>query len=969
MKKILIALLPFIPARAFAQVSFAPMASQPPANIYSIVTNPVTGDLYACSGTGVIRSVNNGASWTKLANPGIELLNVLYVSPTGQLYAGGTHTNTTPFYGATKYNAASNNWTILTNSPQNITALLEDASANLYAGTGTTGSPAPAPINSGNGVYKFNGTSWAAANAGLANLPGYSVFPFIKDLKLLPNGDVLAATYGNGVQQYNGSAWSAYGSGLANQYINCLYITTSGTLYAGTDAGVSLLSGGAWTLANAGITAGKPVRAITADGSGQLYAGLGCYHFQKGSIGGELFSSTNEGASWQHAGGGFNSTSVASLAVSSAGSVFAGACGIWKTTSPNNWSYSMSGVSLPNGTVRMVENKQGDWFVICFNSSSAIPGYGGVMRSSDKGATWVSVNNGISCQRLSAIFADSYGWLWLGGRQYTGASATLPYGNPDLYKSSDNGATWIKDNTIVTPGDGYEQINEDAQGHLFVTNSFGIAQTNISSSTNHAAFVNNLNPPSVAGGNGDKAYGLGINSAGHIFLGTETAGLMRSTAGGAANTFVPITTGAAAGPVGNVSVHIDPNSDYIFCGATHGQVNGTQIAKNVFCSSGANNGTGMFALTTLPDYATLSAATFDNRGNAYLYISTGVANTTQGVYYGSFPWTSTTPFTRMVTVNNLSYYFAGFMTDECGYMYGMNAGGSGIYRSTQPANTPLVPTIASPANTVTGISQTPILTWAHACTPDSFRIQLATDALFSSIVKDAGQITALSYTVPAGILAAGTKYYWRMYGVNAAGAGKWSTVSQFTTGSVPLPLNLLGFKASYDNHEDVAHLEWQAQNDDGCKEYTVEKSLDGSGFAHIGTITAQLPYGSNSTYSFTDNTPFFGKNYYRLIRTDLQGESSSSRTVCITATGNKGGHIFLSPNPVTALCTLRLPGSGSSFLIVVNDAAGREVYRTISKGEESRLTLNFSTLAQGQYVLRMVNLADGASHTQRFAKN
>jgi len=199
-----------------------------------------------------------------------------------------------------------------------------------------------------------------AINTGMANLPGYAVLPFIKDLKILSNGDLAAATYGSGVIKYNSGTWSQYGTGLSNLYANCLYLTTAGTLFVGTDAGVNTLVGTAWSQASTGLTANKPVRAIVADASGTMYAGLGFYVYQKGSIVGELFYSTNSGALWQTAGAGFNSTSVVCLAATSPGAVFAAACGLWQTTGPNNWLFTMTGVPLANNVLQTVKNQQGD---------------------------------------------------------------------------------------------------------------------------------------------------------------------------------------------------------------------------------------------------------------------------------------------------------------------------------------------------------------------------------------------------------------------------------------------------------------------------------------------------------------------------------------------------------------------------------------------------------------------------------
>jgi hypothetical protein len=898
----LIALFLGVYTEGVAQISLTPLANQPPPNMYSVVTDPTTGDEYACANNVVFKSVNQGGTWTKTANVGMNQLNVLYFSPSGQMYAGGDRTNATPYYGIKKYDKVANTWSIMVGSPQNVTTILEDASSNLYAGTGTTANINPNPINFGTGVYYFNGTTWATANTGMANLTGYSVLPTIKDLKLLSNGDIVAATYGTGVLKYNSGTWSQYGTSLSNLYANCLLINASNLLYVGTDVGVSLLSGSTWATVKNGLPANKPVRALVANSSGHIFAGLGYYMHQKGSTSGEIYYTTNNGSLWQNAGTGFNSTGVVSLAVNGSNIVFAAACGIWQAPSANNWTNGMANISVANSTAQMVQNAQGDWFMMCSNSANTTPASGGVFKSSDKGATWTSINTGINCQKLTVIFVDSHGWLWLGGKQFVGNSPNPAYGNTELYKSSDNGATWTQDLTILNAGASYTEIVEDQLGKLYVGCGFGTANTNVATSLNHAAFDNTVVPPP---NNGYYPYGLAVNSLGHIFLGTETNGLMRSTANGAAGSFMPIST--STGTIGNVGVVVDPYTDYIISSGTHGQTNGVQGSKNTWGSTAADNGTNMFPFNNLPDYTSLGATAFDNRGNGYFSINSGNINV-GGLHTASFPWTTNTPFTRILAFpspSTLSYYFVHFMTDDCGYLYGMNQGGGGVYKSNTLVNTPLKSTLTTPLSNATNTSLTLTLNWTPPhCMPDNFRLQIATDAAFTTIIKDQTAIIPTNFTVSAGLLNTATNYYWRVCGINAIGTGKWSSVNSFTTTAV-LPLELLRFSGK--NTEGGNQLTWQTANEGDVHHFIIEKSSDEvNKFVAIGEIKAT---GKSNTppqyYSLFDAHPS-NLNYYRLKMVDNIGTFIYSKTIALKDESQSKALIAFYPNPANTVLNVVL---------------------------------------------------------------
>lgn len=965
MKSLLLFIFFITCLQSIAQVSFSRLPNQPPPNIYSVVTDPTNGDIYACTANAVIKSADLGTSWTQVANPAMNLVNVLYFSAAGQLYAGGSANNITMLNGITKYNKGTNTWSVMTGSPVNVASIAEDGAGNVYAGTGSAGNTLPNPINFGTGVYLFNGTTWAAINTGMANLSGYTVLPFIKDLKILSNGNVIAATYGNGVLKYSTSTWSQYGTGLTNGNVNCLFINSSGNLYAGTDVNVSVLSGTVWSNASTGLTVNKPVRVLIEDASGTMYAGLGFYLYQKGSIKGEIFYSTNNGGLWQNAAAGFNSTSVVSMMLHSSGSVFAAANGLWKAASPNNWLYAMSSIPVANNTQQMVHNQQGDLFTICRNTSGAIPGCAGVFRSLDNGVTWVSINNGINCQKTDNILVDSQGWLWLAAKEFIGASLNPAFGNPELYYSSDNGNTWAKETTIETTTDGFNEMAEDGQGRLFVAESFNGASTNISLSINHGAFLNNVQPPP---NNGGKSFGLAINSLHQIFHGTETtSGLYRSTMNGAPGTFVSLATpGVGYAPNGNVNVFIDPNNDYLFCSGTHGLFNGTVLSKNILGSTNIDNGTNLFIFNNLPDYTSLSGMAFDNRGNCYMSIN-GTLPAVIGLYMGTYPWNSNTSFTRVISTGTLSYYFSSFMIDDCGYLYGMNLGG-GIYKSGLPVNTPLQSTLAIPANNATGISVTPVLSWTSNCIPDSFRLQIATDSLFTTIVKDQSLITPTNFNLLPGILSAGTKYYWRVYGINAAGVGKWSTINNFTT-TVILPLQFINFNGSYNNNNNAVQLNWVTANEINTSYFVIERSTDGVSFAATGTLPSSVQSSAQINYTFDDKYPLPGKNFYRVKQVDANGSYSYSAIIIINTNKNPFAEPFAFPNPVKDICTIQLPDSRKVYHLVISDALGKKIINAKSIANQKNIVINLRPFNNGQYFIRLIDVKTGASSFQKIIKH
>ena len=92
---------------------------------------------------------------------------------------------------------------------------------------------------------------------------------------------------------------------------------------------------------------------------------------------------------------------------------------------------------------------------------------------------------------------------------------------------------------------------------------------------------------------------------------------------------------------------------------------------------------------------------------------------------------------------------------------------------------PLSPTLISPI-TGTGLPVNPIMTWNSSLTAKSYNLQISTNTGFSTVALDTMVIDTL---VRVRQLAASTRHYWRVAAVNDSGAGAWSAVGAFMTGT------------------------------------------------------------------------------------------------------------------------------------------------------------------------------------------
>ncbi|MBK8982767.1 MAG: T9SS type A sorting domain-containing protein [Ignavibacteria bacterium] len=119
-----------------------------------------------------------------------------------------------------------------------------------------------------------------------------------------------------------------------------------------------------------------------------------------------------------------------------------------------------------------------------------------------------------------------------------------------------------------------------------------------------------------------------------------------------------------------------------------------------------------------------------------------------------------------------------------------NAIGTGQWSSSFHFTTigpPSAPLLLTPVNNAVNVSLTPLLDWENVLNASTYRLQIATDSVFSNIILNPVNLTASQYNVPSPYFTYLTKYYWRASAANGIGASDWSSVFSFTTLNAPLP--------------------------------------------------------------------------------------------------------------------------------------------------------------------------------------
>ncbi|GAB4038164.1 hypothetical protein GCM10028809_55590 [Spirosoma gilvum] len=194
----------------------------------------------------------------------------------------------------------------------------------------------------------------------------------------------------------------------------------------------------------------------------------------------------------------------------------------------------------------------------------------------------------------------------------------------------------------------------------------------------------------------------------------------------------------------------------------------------------------------------------------------------------------------------------------------------------------------------------------------------------------------------------------RLVVLNIADPSSDATCS-FAVEANPLPVSLLFWKGTAE--ERTVRLEWATTWEKNADYFLIQRSTDLKSFDSVGKVQSKGTSQETQTYTYIDETPALGHNYYRLVQTDLDGSTNSTRIISIyRPIEGLSDRLFVYPNPVESGASFRLviPEKSSTDVRLYN-LLGFEVPINQSRANDQELLLQpVNTLSFGLYSLVVV---------------
>lgn len=826
----------------FAQTDFWKSTNGPNAGLVKAFDINTSGDIFTgTEGGGVLRSSNDGTSWTA-RNTGLSNLVVesFAINSNSHIFAG------TDGGGLFRSTNNADNWTARNTGLTNdvVLSFAINSSGHIFAGT------------DGGGVFRStnNADNWTARNTGLLHRK-------VQSLAINTSGHIFAGTEFGGIYRStnDGGNWTAINAGLTNLTIESLAINASGHLFATTDGGGvfrSTNNGDSWTAVNTGLT-NLTVVAFAINASGDLFAG---------TFGGGAFRSNDSGNNWTAINTGLTDLIITALAIKADGFAYAGTNNgvVFRSTASTIAPPAPSApalVSPSNGAVNQPTTLTLSWDPSASTDSYRLQ----VSTSVNFSSTVIDDSTLTTTSRQIGPLENKTTYYWRVNAKNAGGTS--------VYSEVRSFTTIVaapSTPTLASPADGavnqettltlsWNSTTDAETYHLQVSSSANFSTPVVDDSTlaatsrqigplaNNTTYFWRVRAKNVGG---TSAYSE-VRSFTTIVAKPLTPALV-APANGAVNqqtTLILSWNSATDAETYRLQVSTGVNFsttvvDDSTLAATSRQIGSLANNTTYFWRVRAKNIAGTSAYSEVRSFTTIVAAPStpalaspaDGAINQPVPLTLSWNPATDAETY-RLQVSASSDFSTTVlddsTITSLSSQIGALAGNTTYYwrVRAKNISGASAYSAAWSFITvtivspPSTPTLASPGDGAASQPTTLTLSWNPSTDAAMYHLQASTTSDFFITVVDDSTITAVSRQI--GPLVSETTYHWRVKAKNVVGTSVFSEVRSFTTIQLPNQVLLVSPSHATVIEADSAQFSWQ-QSAPEITQYWFEIGTDSS---------------------------------------------------------------------------------------------------------------------------------------------
>jgi hypothetical protein len=189
------------------------------------------------------------------------------------------------------------------------------------------------------------------------------------------------------------------------------------------------------------------------------------------------------------------------------------------------------------------------------------------------------------------------------------------------------------------------------------------------------------------------------------------------------------------------------------------------------------------------------------------------------------------------------------------------------------------------------------------------------------------------------------------------------------TNKNPLPVEWESFSGKVEPDRSIT-LQWKVASQINNSHFEVQKSADGTSFRNVHLERGDGTVSEERNYSFSDKSPKYGPNYYRIRQVDFDGTVDYSEVIVVSLSGRRVASIFPSLLVGNELgVELTTEKDAASIPVRIADISGNLIYQedvAVTKGTTLH-RVHLPKLPSGVYVL-YVKTDGGHTEAHRFVR-
>lgn len=148
-------------------------------------------------------------------------------------------------------------------------------------------------------------------------------------------------------------------------------------------------------------------------------------------------------------------------------------------------------------------------------------------------------------------------------------------------------------------------------------------------------------------------------------------------------------------------------------------------------------------------------------------------------------------------------------------------------------------------------------------------------------------------------------------------------------GTATLPVSLVSFSGK--KAENGIQLNWITSAESNNSHFDIMRSIDGKKFEKLGSIVGNGTSYTKINYSFTDESPMMGTNYYQLNQVDFNGTINPSNIISVQS-GIEASNLNIFSKPGSQELEVKIYSPYfTDAKLVITDMSGRKVKETSLK--------------------------------------